>query len=488
MTRFHRYENVDIVDLFMLKKLSLPLFLILIGFVFKVDIASAGTLTNLSDVITTSRPSASSPLTSNVSSAATTLPIANNGSRYLSSDSAKIIRTSTGADVTTAFTIASQSSALTDLYTTSGISAAGQAGTDVVVVNQTAMHRISFVTANPIPASGKIIITFPGSGVTIASPSASTFSFNGLTSGNAAANISYRLDGTRTCTFTVSAPSITCTVDAGGAIAGGTTITFLIGCADASTNTTSCTTQSPRFINPTKTAAAGSADTWTVALLTQNASNVDIDAGDAQIATIDTVQVQASVDSAFTFTISGISNATPVNTGNTTGCTNTENTTSGFASTATLINLGALPVSASVAPNISAQLMTVTTNSVNGYTLTATSSGSLRDDSIGFDINSSTTPAAFPASAPWFGIHACGADVNTGTWGAASSTTTRGGSALYGWPTRTTSVTVASDSTGPIIGTGGNGLTTVEYAAAVDASVPSGNYTTEITYVATPVF
>jgi hypothetical protein len=475
----------------MAKKSSLIIVLLVAGFLFALlnsPKAYAGTITNLSDTITTSRPSAASPLSANAASGVTQVSIANNGSRYLASDSAKIMRTSTSADVTTGITIASQSSALTTVYFTAGTGAAAQGGTDVLITNITAMHKVSFSVPNPVPASGKIIITFPGSANTSASPSASTFAFNGLTTGNAASNISYKLDGTRTCTFAISAPSITCTVDSGGSIAAGTVITFLIGCGDSSSNETTCTTQSPRLINPTKTATAGSADVWSVNLRTQDASSVDIDSGKTAVGTVESVQVRATVDSSFTFTISGINNATAANAGNTTGCTNSESTSSGFDSTATLINLGSLPISSSVAPNISAQLITITTNANNGYTLTATSSGHLQDASTGFALADSTTPAAFPAATPWFGIHACGADVNTSTWGAANTTTTRGGTAKYGWPTQTSAVTLATDNTGPIIGTGGNGLTTVEYAAAADASVPSGNFTTVITYVATPVF
>lgn len=466
---------------------------ILFGIVFLsfgVTKTHAAALATLSDTITTSRPSAASPLSADAASAATQVSIYNNGSRYLASDSAQLIRTSNGADVGTAKIVASQSAALTTVFLTSGLSSAAQAGTDVLVTNITAMHTVSFQIPNPVPASGKIVITFPGAALNTATPSASTFSFNGLTSGNAAANISYKLDGTRTCTFTVSAPSITCTVDAGGSIAAGTTITFLIGCSDASSNETSCTTQAPRLINPTKTAAAGTADSWTVGVKTQDGSSIDIDSGFARIATVESVTVQATVDSILSFTIAGIANGAAANLGNTTGCTNTEVTNSGVASTATAVNLGSLPVSSGTDPNISAQLLTVTTNAFNGYSLTATASGHLSNPATGFAIADSTTPAVFPATTPWFGVHACGADVNTSTWGTASSTTNRGGSggAKYGWPTPATSVTLANDSTGPITGASGNGLTTAEYAAAVDSSVPPGTYTSVITYVATATF
>lgn len=213
-------------------------------------------------------------------------------------------------------------------------------------------------------------------------------------------------------------------------------------------------------------------------------SAIDIDLGSARIGTDETVVVQASVDSTFTFSIGGVNNAVPARTGNTTGCANTENTTSGFDASPTVVNLGALPILSSVAPNISAQLITIATNGINGYSLTATSSGHLTNDADGFFITDSTTPTAFPASTPWFGISACGADVSA----FGSGATARGSGRLYAWPTKTTAITLASKSTGPITGTGGVGLTTIEYAAAADASVPAGNYTTEVTYVATPVF
>ncbi|MEK9208071.1 MAG: hypothetical protein AAB922_06295, partial [Patescibacteria group bacterium] len=348
----------------MFKKLGFIFVLCLSIFVFKNDKAHAATLSNLSDTITTSRPSAASPLSADAASASTQVSIYNNGSRFLASDSAKIMRTSTGADINTGLIIASQSSALTTAYFTAGTSTASQNGTDVLIANKTAMHTVSFILASPVQASGKIIITFPGSGSTAASPSATTFAFNGLTSGNAAANISYKLNsgGTRTCaSFTVAAPSITCTVDSGGSIIAGSVVTFLIGCIDGSTNEASCTTQSPRLINPTKTAAAGTSDSWSVAVKTQDASSIDQDSGTTKIATIDTVQVQAVIDASLTFTIAGRNNAVAVNTGNTAGCTNTELTSSGIDASATLINLGSMPISSGVAPNISAQLLTIST-------------------------------------------------------------------------------------------------------------------------------
>ncbi len=53
----------------------------------------AADLSNASATLSTSRPSPSSPLSSNASSSDSTIDIFANGSRFLASDSAKIIRT-----------------------------------------------------------------------------------------------------------------------------------------------------------------------------------------------------------------------------------------------------------------------------------------------------------------------------------------------------------------------------------------------------------
>lgn len=118
--------------------------------------------------------------------------------------------------------------------------------------------------------------------------------------------------------------------------------------------------------------------------------------------------------------------------------------------------------------------------------MTATSSGHLIDPTSGVWIrDNGNTPALIASGAPWFGVHACGTDVNGTTWGAGATP----GVAKYAWPTVTTPLTLATDASGPI-GIGGttNGLTTVEYAGAVDVSIPAGLYFSTITYTATPTF
>lgn len=461
------------------------LLLILGGVSFVPKTYAIGTLSNLHDIISTSRPSAASPLNATATNGDTQVTIYNNGSRYFASDSAKLVRTSTAAQIGSPVTASSQSATLTTVYFTSGLSSSAISQTDVLVTNITAVHTISFSTATSIPSGGTIVVTFPGSGVNIASPSASTFSFNNMTTSNPADVL---FNGVTCSSVTVSAPSITCTTS--GSTSASTTITILIGCTGG---TTSCTTHAPRLINPTKTNSAGTRDLWMVNVSTADASSVPLDTGKALIGTIDSVEIKASIDNSFTFTIAGGYTGTgtyPVNTGNTTGCTTTDAVSSGVSTdTATLVDLGIL-TTASL--NIHAQLITVTTNGAGGYVLTATSSGHLRNDGSGAWITDSTTPAVFPASGPWFGVRPCGLDTQYGStpWAANSTNTTRGSGAKYGWPTSTTSITLASDSTGPIDTnlTTGNGITTVEYAAGIDSTSPAGAYATQVTYVATPTF
>jgi hypothetical protein len=346
--------------------------------------------------------------------------------------------------------------------------ATSRPSTLVPLESVTAKHTIVFTTASVIPINGKIIITFSGSGDNTALPSATTFAFNNLQTSNVSAGFS---SGTSTCSFVVSAPTVICTV-VGAQVSAGTKVTIILGAT------------TPALINPIKSATAGTADIWKVNIQSQNSVSVSLDSGFASMAIIEPVQVQATVGPSFTFKIAPIYGA--INTGNAIGCTNTEAVNSG--STATTVNLGTLNTSAI---NISAQLITITTNAQGGYVLTAISSGHLTNPANGVWIPDSATPTVMTINVPWFGIHPCGLNVNTITWGIGA---TRGGAnAKYGWPTLTTPLTLASATIGPIgnvvaAGGVGAGLTSVEYAGTINASTATGNYTTVITYTATPTF
>ena len=479
--------------------LSLGLIYIFILFFLSAKSSYAATLASVSDTITTSRPSASAPLNANQAASASQVTVADNGSIYLASDSATF-RPDTGETIDTAKNVSSMSAQISGtpntriVYFTNTVTNTHHAG-DPVVVPTTAIHTVSFRTVAAIPTSGKITIKFPalttGDANNAASPSATTFQLNGLsdTQVKITAGLSgaATFDGVYTAPTNGTSPTIALALTSTTTIAANTLVTIKLGCTGADDQT--CTTNTPTIINPTKTAAAGTADSWALTITTTDVTNsIDLDSAKIKIGTVESVQVQATVDPTLTFTIAGIANSTAINTGNTTGCTNTETTNTGIASTATTVNLGNL---SSAAINISAQLITISTNAQNGYSLTATSSGHLINPATGFWIADSTTPTVMTAGTPWFGIHACGLNVASGTW--ATGATGGGANAKYGWPTQATSVSLASVATGPIGNTAatggvGAGLTSVEYASTVDVTVPAGIYSSVITYVATPTF
>ena len=458
----------------------------------------AASLSQFSDTITTSRPSAATPLASDQSAGASSATITSdtlNYSIFIASDSASFYADPNGGGETqdNGLNVASMSalnvpsSGQRIVYFTNTVTHAHHAG-DVVAVPVTAMHKIQFTTQTSIPSGGKIIITFPGSGANTASPSATTFSFNGLTTANAGANIS--TNNATTCTWTISAPNITCTTS--GIIAGGTTITFLIGCADASTAEASCTTQSPRLINPTKSvsnsqsgasASTTSADNWKINVQTQDASSVVLDTSATTIGTIESVQVQASVDPTLTFTITGIASGINLSSGHGASCVDTTN--NGTTTTASFVNLSVLTSSKIT---IAAQDLSIATNESAGYALTATSSGHLINPSSGYAVadpgGSATT---MTVGTEQFGIHACGTDAAAAFVPASGVCTTAacttGGSGKIEWPTVATPISIASRNN-----VSAGTVTTIEYAATVSNTTPAGTYNTVVTYVATPTF
>ncbi len=470
-----------------MKKVSLffiPVFFIFVLFgSFFVHTVNAASLGNLKDTITTSRPSAASPLTANAAAGVGQLSIANNGSRYLASDSAKIIQ-GTGVISNNNLTVASQSAALTTVYLGTITSAFAGAGADVLIVPITARHTITFNTTTTIPASGTIVVTFPGAANSSASPSASAFAFNGLVTGNVTAS------GTGVVcsggSLVVSAPTITCTTST--LVAAGTAVTITIG------------STSPTLINPTKTNAEGVSDPWTISVRTTDASSITLDSGSTRIATIESVQVQATVEPTLTFIITGVNNGTNINT--ISASCGSITTNAGLASTPTSVNLGILSngyVSAA------AQQLSVSTNAATGYVITATSSGQFKNPSTGYLIldanggtgltaNDTPVPAVIAAGTPAFGIHACGA--RSGALSGSSGLTAGDiwinagviATARFSnpWNTGTNSfvANIASYTGGAVSAD----LTAILYGATISGTTPAGIYQTTLTYVATGTF
>ncbi len=207
-----------------------------------------------------------------------------------------------------------------------------------------------------------------------------------------------------------------------------------------------------------------------------------LDSGVTEVAIVQTVNVTASVDTLFTFSVAGTAAGTSVN----------DDGTTGGATTATNIPFGEI---AADTASTAAQLLTVITNAKSGFVVTVTADGQL-DSSTGADIdgfrngNYDTTPVSWEGPAETLG------DEDTyGHWGLTSDDaaltsglTNHFGTGLF-VSASTTPVEVFRHN-GPSNGTGmGVGTTTVGYRVERSALQEAAeDYTAVLTYVATPVF
>lgn len=500
--------------LFFVAKLSFTGVLVFILTIFLSKQTFA--FSNVSDTLTTSRPSASSPLNANAISSDTQLTIFNNSSRFLASDSAKIVNSSSNAQISGGLNIASQSGGLTIVSLGNTVGASAVHGIDVLLMPITAVHVVKLVPSYQINASDTLTINFPalaaGDANNSASASASTFQLNGLSSSNIKVE-NNGVDVSANYTYTISNPSpgspptITLTQTA-GTVAVGDVLKIYLGCTTISGS--ACTAQQPRIINPTKSASLGTGDQWKITILQGGSAT---DTVTISIATIESVTIHASIEPSLSFTIAGINSGAAINMGNS-GCGLATTLNSGINSSENDVNLGLVQQTAAAGgalTNTAGQKLSVSTNGANGYSLTATASSALLNPATGFFFHSSTSPTNFSNStmtpAHFYGLHPCGPDVNT-SWieGGASGGSTcgmvagpDGGTAnecFWAWPSANTQtsispITIATAAVGPIgsgNGTAGSGITSVVYSAGADVTVPPGNYRTVITYTATPMF
>lgn len=501
----------------LIQRVFILLFIFFVLLSMHVGVVHAS-ITGASDTISTSRPSASTVSPNDAGASDTQETISDNNSVFLASDSATF-RADTGETLDTGINIASMSASNIPgagqrvVYFTQTVGHTHHKG-DALTVPITAMHTVNLTIGTAIPSAGKIILTFPtlaaGDANTPASPSATTFQTNNLAQANFKV---YDVTGSSdiTANFTANSGSITITAPTSGnapviTLLQGTTTTIsanhsiriFVGCTalTGSGSSVSCSSQVPTLINPTRSKTAGtggtsvSADIWKLNITTQDNNSVNLESSKVSIGTIESVQVQATIDPTLTFTIAGLANGTNISSGHGAGCNAFDNPNSGIDSTSNFVNLGVVNANQI---NIAAQDLTVSTNGQGGYTLTATSSGQLRNPANGYGVASSTTFTPFTAiGTEYFGIHACGTNANA-SFAAASGTNAICGAsctsltspgAKIAWPTQTTSITIASYTAGAI----SNDKVTVEYAGTASGSTPEGTYGTVITYVATPTF
>jgi len=319
-------------------------------------------------------------------------------------------------------------------------------------------HTFTFSTPSGVAAGQTIVIDFGATGF---DPSA--LDFNDV---DFASTSEITLAGSPSGgTWGVATDATLITLTSGtGVIDPGASVTIKVGL-----NATFGAQGNTQIVNPATegshavTVSAGSSDTGTL-----------------YIALLPAVVLTAAVDTIFSFAIAGVSAGGTVNGEPITG-------TAG----STTIPFGILT---SLAASTSAQTLSVSTNAPNGYVVTIQLDGALRssagDDIDGFNNGSDTnTPTTWVAPTGLIGSEA-----TYGHWGFTSddATTTRGAADEFDsleFAAASTTPRVVMSHTGPANAAGvGIGTTTVGYKVELSAIQEAGDYTTTLTYVATPTF
>ena len=261
--------------------------------------------------------------------------------------------------------------------------------------------------------------------------------------------------------FSWSQNTMTLTAANDESIAANATVTIKIGSnADGGTD---------RLINP------DTANTWEINLFSGNGT----DTGSTRVVTLATVKVTASVDTTFNFTVAGMASGSTVNGTTTTG-----------AATATAIPFGLMQAGVANA-STSGQLLTVSTNASQGYSVTVQVDHTLLS-STGADIdlfNDSDTPTSWANP-----TGTLGSDETYGHWAVTTDDqSTFARTAEFGtdeWVGASTTPRVIMGHNGPSDGvTPGVGTTGVAYKIQItDLQEAGDDYEATLTYVATPTF
>lgn len=322
-------------------------------------------------------------------------------------------------------------------------------------------HTIVFTTPSGVAAGETIVIDFNGD----FNPSALDFADMDLASSSG--DYTLVADGAETGNqwgVLTTASTITFTSDT-AVLAPNATVTIQIG-----TNATFGSTGNTNIVNP---AGEGSYDI--------DISAGSQDSGATVVVILNDVLVTATVDTVFTFSVSGVGGGQSVNGDTTTGTSST-----------TTIPFGTLVDGVATT---TAQDLVVNTNATNGYVVTIQIDGPLQSstgaDIDGFEDGSNTnTPALWDNPAG-----TVGAENTYGHWGFTSddSDTTRDPGDEFGaleYAAASTSPRVVMSHTGPANGvTAGVGTTRVGYQVEITTLQEAGDdYEATLTYVATPTF
>ena len=323
-------------------------------------------------------------------------------------------------------------------------------------------HTIQFTVPTSSPgviAGGTIVVTFP-------------VGFNLSTSSVAFGDVDFTINGAQQTLAAVAAPGVWGAAVSGqnltitsnnGVVTAGQIVRILVG-----TNATGGTNRvtNPGIGSYEFVVTAGAADT-----------------GRTRVAILDNVDVTAKVDTSFIFTVTGLATSTVVNGTSTTGST-----------TATSIPFGTL-----IAGQMKtlAQRLNVTTNARNGFVVTVEQDQNLLS-STGADIDGFRDGAYTNIPEAW-GAAPVNTILNENTWGHWGLTTEDsnldaqlGGGTFVG-----TRFVAASTTPRQIFAHGGPsdgatvdvGETDIGYQIQITPLQEAGDdYTTTLTYIATPTF
>lgn len=339
----------------------------------------------------------------------------------------------------------------------------------------TSVHTISFTAPNTITDSQVITVDFPTNLLTF---DLSTLAF---------ADVSITTGGIATGTVSGAAGNATdWGVEIGSDYIQFANCTTAVACDFASTTGTgeivfTIGVESASMItNPT---GPGATTSYRISIgnTPNSASSTITDGGYAMVAIVDKVEVTASVETTFTFTVTGVDAGGYANSA-----------TSTFATSTSI----ALPFGV-LTQNVSktlAQRLNVSTNAINGYVVTVEQDTQLQS-STGADIDGFVNGAWNDTPAAW---QAPGNNVvNEDTWGhwglsSTDGTTTRSGGEFTTdtWVAASTTPTVIMYHDDPADGvTEGIGSSTIGYQVEITALQEAGDdYNTTLTYIATPTF
>mgnify|MGYP003430230695 FL=1 len=203
------------------------------------------------------------------------------------------------------------------------------------------------------------------------------------------------------------------------------------------------------------------------------------DSGATRVAIIDDVTVTAAVDTIFTFTVDGVGSGQTVNGVTTTGVTSS-----------TTIPFGTLVDGVA---STTAQDLSVSTNASNGYVVTVQIDGGLQS-STGADIDGFVDGSYTDTPATWSAPSGTLGSENTyGHWGMTSDDFVTGRASEFATSTfasASTTPRIVMGHDGPADGTTpGVGTARVGYKVEITGLQEAGDdYTTTLTYVATPTF